>query len=83
MPCGARSTRTAAAAGAGAQPALVVAASAIGASFLPSIYRRSEFWTSSPTFFLLRVGADRPPAAAGLLLGTRAVEGHGEPLEPD
>jgi uncharacterized membrane protein len=26
------------------------------ASFLPSIYARSEFWTSSPTFFFLRVG---------------------------
>jgi uncharacterized membrane protein len=26
------------------------------ASFLPSIYERSEFWTSSPTFFFLRVG---------------------------
>jgi uncharacterized membrane protein len=25
------------------------------ASFLPSIYERSEFWTSSPTFFFLRV----------------------------
>jgi hypothetical protein len=26
------------------------------ASFLPSIYRESHFWTSSPTFFLLRCG---------------------------
>jgi uncharacterized membrane protein len=26
------------------------------AAFLPSIYARSEFWTSSPTFFFLRVG---------------------------
>jgi uncharacterized membrane protein len=26
------------------------------ASFRPSIYSRSEFWTSSPTYFLLRVG---------------------------
>ncbi len=26
------------------------------ASFLPSIYAQSEFWTSSPTFFFLRVG---------------------------
>jgi uncharacterized membrane protein len=25
-------------------------------SFLPSIYARSEFWTSSPSYFLLRVG---------------------------
>jgi uncharacterized membrane protein len=26
------------------------------AAFLPSIYTHSEFWTSSPTFFFLRVG---------------------------
>jgi uncharacterized membrane protein len=34
----------------------VVAIAAYGASFLPSIYERSEFWTSSPTFFFLRAG---------------------------
>lgn len=27
-----------------------------GASFLPSIYPRASFWTSSPTFFFLRTG---------------------------
>jgi uncharacterized membrane protein len=27
-----------------------------GASYLPSIYARSSFWTSSPTFFFLRTG---------------------------
>jgi uncharacterized membrane protein len=27
-----------------------------GASFLPSIYRESSFWTTSPTFFFLRLG---------------------------
>ena len=26
------------------------------ASFLPSIYHQSSFWTSSPTFFLIRLG---------------------------
>lgn len=35
--------------------ALVLGGLAYGASFLPSIYARSEFWTSSPTFFFLRV----------------------------
>jgi uncharacterized membrane protein len=35
--------------------ALVTVAS-YGASFLPSIYETSEFWTSSPTFFFLRAG---------------------------
>ena len=33
-----------------------LASAAYGASFLPSIYDRSEFWTSSPTFFFLRAG---------------------------
>jgi uncharacterized membrane protein len=27
-----------------------------GASFLPAIYTRSDFWTSSPTFFFIRLG---------------------------
>ena len=30
---------------------------AYAASFLPSIYTRSNFWTSSPAFFFIRVGA--------------------------
>jgi uncharacterized membrane protein len=33
-----------------------IAALAYAASFLPSPYQRSDYWTSSPTFFLLRVG---------------------------
>ncbi|HEY7474329.1 MAG TPA: heparan-alpha-glucosaminide N-acetyltransferase domain-containing protein [Vicinamibacterales bacterium] len=34
----------------------IVAAASYGASYLPSIYERSNFWTSSPTFFFLRAG---------------------------
>jgi uncharacterized membrane protein len=48
-----RSVRLHAALGAGA---VVIAAAGYRASFLPSIYARSDFWTSSPTFFFLRVG---------------------------
>jgi uncharacterized membrane protein len=33
-----------------------IALLAYGGSFLPSIYARSEFWTSSPTYFFLRLG---------------------------
>jgi len=33
-----------------------LAVSAYAASFLPSIYRESSFWTTSPTFFFLRLG---------------------------
>lgn len=35
---------------------LLVVAAAYGASFLPPIYRVTNFWTSSPTFFFLRCG---------------------------
>jgi len=38
-----------------ATAAILLGFLAYTASFLPSIYARSEFWTSSPTFFLLRV----------------------------
>ena len=37
-------------------PALALALGWYWASFLPSPYAKSEFWTSSPAFFLLRVG---------------------------
>jgi uncharacterized membrane protein len=34
----------------------VLAATAYGASFLPPIYATTNFWTTSPTFFFLRLG---------------------------
>jgi uncharacterized membrane protein len=39
-----------------AAASVLVAIAGYGASFLPSIYEASEFWTSSPTFFFLRSG---------------------------
>ena len=36
--------------------AVLLAVAAYRASFLPSLYAKSEFWTSSPAFFFLRVG---------------------------
>ena len=39
---------------AGAGPA--IAATAYATSFLPAIYASTDFWTSSPTFFFLRLG---------------------------
>lgn len=35
---------------------IIVAAAAYGASFLPSIYTNASFWSTSPTFFFLRLG---------------------------
>ena len=53
-----------------------LALAAFGASYLPSPYARSDFWTSSPSFFFLRTGLmtaviplayawERRPGAAG------------------
>jgi hypothetical protein len=39
-----------------AAASVLVAAAGYKAAFLPSIYEHSEFWTSSPTFFLIRAG---------------------------
>ena len=36
--------------------ALVGIAGGYAASFLPSIYSNAQFWTSSPTFFFIRLG---------------------------
>jgi len=35
---------------------LAVTAAGYAASYLPALYRESSFWTTSPTFFFLRVG---------------------------
>ena len=35
---------------------VLLAATAYEASFLPTLYRRSDFWTTSPAFFFLRLG---------------------------
>lgn len=35
---------------------IVVAAGAYAGSYLPSLFSNSQFWTSSPSFFLLRTG---------------------------
>ncbi len=39
-----------------APAALAFAAACYAGSYLPSVYAESKFWTSSPMFFLLRVG---------------------------
>jgi hypothetical protein len=51
------------------------------ASTLPSIYRQSDFWTSSPTFFAIRVGVMMVLLA--LLFGLeRSIEALSRPLSP-
>ncbi len=52
-----------------------LAAMAYGASFLPSPYSRSDFWTSSPCFFFLRLGVMMVAVAAGYLWERRPTAG--------
>jgi uncharacterized membrane protein len=53
----------------------LIAGAAVGivggytASFLPSIYAQSNFWTSSPTFFFIRLGVVLLPVPLAWLLG--------------
>lgn len=56
----------------------LVAALGYGLSFLPSPYARSDFWTSSPTFFLLRCGV-LLLAVAGTWALTPVFTGGGAP----
>lgn len=62
--------------------ALAIAGPAIGvagyaASFLPRIYAQTNFWTSSPTFFFLRLGVviSMVPIAYAISTRLRAVNG--------
>jgi fucose 4-O-acetylase-like acetyltransferase len=48
-----------------------LAAAAYGASFLPSPYARSEYWTTSPAFFFLRLGLLTAAIAAAYAWGRR------------
>lgn len=52
-----------------------LAAGAYAASFLPSPYAHSDFWTSSPCFFFLRLGLMMLAVAAGYLWERRATAG--------
>ncbi|MEO6212546.1 MAG: heparan-alpha-glucosaminide N-acetyltransferase domain-containing protein [Vicinamibacterales bacterium] len=59
---------------------LLLTAAAYGGSFLPSPYARSEFWTSSPSFFLLRTGL--LVASTGLAYGIKSRVRNAEPAPP-
>lgn len=48
--------------------AVIGIAGGYGASFLPSIYSNAQFWTSSPTFFFIRLGIVMAAIPAAWLL---------------
>jgi uncharacterized membrane protein len=60
---------------------LLLAAAAYAASFLPSPYARSEFWTSSPSFFLLRTGIMIAAVGLAFALRSRSRANAFDPLE--
>ena len=51
---------------------VAVALLGYGASFLPAIYKTTNFWTSSPTFFFLRCGILALAVVAGYLWQSRS-----------
>jgi len=60
---------------------VLLAAAAYGVSFLPSPYARSEFWTSSPSFFLLRTGIMIAVLGLAFAIRSRASVTAFDPLE--
>ena len=59
---------------------LVLAIGGYAASFLPTVYARSDFWTSSPAFFFLRTGV--LIASVGAAYGWQLAAGGGPGLSP-
>lgn len=59
---------------------LAIAAAAFGASYWPSPYPESYFWTSSPCFFFLRLGLLTASLAGAYLWMRRPTAHHFSPL---
>lgn len=59
---------------------LAIFAASLAGSFLPSIYAQSAFWTSSPSFFFLRVGVLLMLMTAACLWAQRRTADRFSPL---
>lgn len=59
---------------------LAIGVASLGASFLPSPYPESKFWTSSPSFFFLRVGVLVAAIPIAYLWGLRPTAVRFSPL---
>lgn len=59
---------------------LAIFAASLAGSFLPSIYAQSAFWTSSPSFFFLRIGVLLMLMTAACLWGQRRTADRFSPL---
>ena len=60
---------------------LAIFAASLGGSFLPSIYPQSAFWTSSPSFFFLRIGVLLMLMTLACLWAQRPTSDHFSPLK--
>jgi len=60
---------------------LAITGAALAASYLPSPYRESYFWTSSPCFFFLRIGLIVTAVAAAYAWARRPTAAHFSPLQ--
>jgi uncharacterized membrane protein len=58
-----------------------IAAASLAGSFLPSIYPQSSFWTSSPSFFFLRIGILLMLMTAACLWAQRRTADRFSPLK--
>lgn len=59
---------------------LAIFAASLAGSFLPSIYAQSAFWTSSPSFFFLRIGVLLMLVTAACLWAQRRTADRFSPL---
>jgi uncharacterized membrane protein len=60
---------------------LTIAGAAFAASYLPSPYRESYFWTSSPSFFFLRIGLLIAVVAVAYVWSLRPTAARFSPLQ--
>lgn len=59
---------------------VAIVAAGVGASYLPSPYQTSQFWTSSPSFFFIRVGVLLAGIALAYLWSLRPTAARFSPL---
>jgi uncharacterized membrane protein len=60
---------------------LIIAAIALGGSYLPSAYPESRFWTTSPSFYFIRIGLLIAVIAAAYVWGLRPTAERFSPLQ--
>jgi uncharacterized membrane protein len=60
---------------------LIIAGAALAGSYLPTVYKESYFWTSSPSFFFIRIGLLIAVIAASYVWALRPTAARFSPLQ--